>query len=278
MVRTDTLENVSIKELTKAYNLGFSDYQVTLSMSEEKLQNMLKRNGYEPRSSIGLFDGEIVVGFILNGVRGNYCYDSGTAIIPQYRGKGYAHILLEKTLSMFTDRTYHTWVLEVLTDNTKAFNLYKSIGFTKHRGFNCYQIKAETIMEQETYANISLIRQQEVSIPHGECLPSWQNEETSIILGGIPTWDISKADRNIGTLCYDPETGSIAQICIKEEEKRKGYAKSAITKAARLCKTENLRFINVDDRYLPLNNLLLSLGFQCFATQLEMTNTIRGRV
>lgn len=41
MVKTDTLENVNIQELTEAYNLGFSDYQLTLSMSEKKLQLLM---------------------------------------------------------------------------------------------------------------------------------------------------------------------------------------------------------------------------------------------
>ncbi len=277
MEMTHTLENVGIEELTKAYNLGFSDYQVTLSMSEEKLQKMLKRNGYRPESSVGLFDGEALVGFVLNGVRGNYCYDSGTAIIPSYRGKGYAHLLLDKTLSVLRGQDIHTWILEVLSDNTKAIRLYKDIGFTKQRGFNCYQAEAKAVTCKKAESGITLIPQQTITIPYGECLPSWQNEEQSIRIGGVPTWDITTGNRKVGTLCYDPERGSIAQIFIQEEERRKGYAKEAIIEAAKLCKTEQLRFINIDDHYLPLNNLLLSLDFVCFTTQLEMTNTIRGK-
>lgn len=277
MVRTETLVNVGIKELAQAYNLGFSDYHVALSMSEEKLGQTLKRNGYRPESSVGLFDGEKLVGFVLNGVRGNYCYDSGTAIIPQYRGKGYAHLLLEETLLLLTGQAIHTWILEVLSDNAKAIKLYTSIGFTQQRLFNCYQIKTEAIRGEEPDTGILLSRQKTPTIPQGQCLPSWQNEAESITIGEIPTWDIITEKRKVGTLCYDPETASIAQIHIQEEERRKGYAKEAIIEAAKLCKTEKLRFINIDDSYLPLNTLLLSLGFSCFTTQLEMTNTIRGR-
>ncbi|MDA3835570.1 MAG: GNAT family N-acetyltransferase [Spirochaetales bacterium] len=205
MVVTDTLENVDIKELALAYNLGFSDYQVSLSMSEEKLQRTLKKNGYRPVSSVGLFDEKKLVGFVLNGVRGNYCYDCGTAIIPSYRGKGYARLLLEKTLYILKDQAIHTWILEVLTENTKAINLYKGIGFTQQRGFNCYRIKAEMIREKET--TITLTRQQTITIPQGECLPSWQNEEVAIKIGDVPTWDIKAEARKVGTLCFDPETG-----------------------------------------------------------------------
>ena len=275
MVVTDTLENVDITELTQAYNLGFSDYQITLSITEEKLQRTLKRNGYRAHSSVGLFDEKKLVGFILNGVRGNYCYDSGTAIIPSHRGKGYAHMLVEKALHLLMSQNIHTWVLEVITNNTKAINLYKSIGFTQQRGFNCYHIKVETVRDKTT--TIDLTRQRSILIPRGECLPSWQNEEQAIILGDIPTWDIKAGARKVGTLCYDPETGTIVQIYIQDEERRKGYAKEAIIEAAKLCKTEKLRFINIDDCYRPLNNLVKTIGFTCFTTQLEMVNTIRER-
>lgn len=275
MVVTHTLENVNIKELTRVHNLGFSDYQISVDMSEEKLQHTLTRNGYRAESSVGLFDGKTLVGFVLNGVRGNYCYDSGTAIIPEYRGKGYAHLLLEKTLSLLKGQPIHTWVLEVHSDNTKAIKLYKGIGFTQQREVNCYQIEANTIKTKET--EITLIPQQSITIPQGECLPSWQNEEQAIRAGGVPTWDIITEKRKIGTLCYDPETGKIAQIFMQVEERRKGYAKEAIIETAKLCKEEQLHFINIDGYYLPLNRLLLSMGFHCYATQLEMTNTIRGK-
>jgi len=275
MVATHTLENVGVEELTRVHNAGFSDYQVDVAMSEEKLQHTLTRNGYRAESSVGLFDGDTLVGFVLNGVRGNYCYDSGTTIIPEYRGNGYAHLLLKKTLSVLKGQAIHTWVLEVLNDNAKAISLYKRIGFTQQREVNCYQIEANTLNTEEI--GITLMRQQSINIPQGECLPSWQNEEQAIRAVGVPTWDIITEKRKIGTLCYDPESGKIAQIFMQVEERRNGYAKGAITEAAKLCKAEHLHFINIDDRYHPLNKLLLHMGFQCYATQLEMTNTLRGK-
>ncbi len=275
MVVTDTLEKVSLKELLPVYNEAFSDYQITLSTSEEKLQNILARNGYHPEVSVGLFDDSTLVGFVLNGVRGNYGYDSGTAIIPSYRGKGYARLLLEKTLSVLRDQAIHTWVLEVLSDNAKAINLYTSVGFVQQRKFNCYQVKAEAIKKEETA--LTLRRQRIITVPQGECIPSWQNTEQAIIAGGIPTWDIILGKKKVGTLCYDPHTGSIAQIYIKEEHRRKKYAQEAIIEKAKFSKTDQLRFINLDDRYQPIHKLLLSLGFTCFTTQWEMTNTIESR-
>lgn len=275
MVMTHTLENVGIEELTKAYKLGFGDYQIPIEVSEERLKNTLTRNGYRAESSVGLFDKKKLVGFVLNGVRGNYCYDSGTAIIPEYRGKGYAHLLLENTLLVLRDQAIHTWVLEVLSDNARAINLYKGIGFTEQRTFNCFRIEASSIKAKDT--GLTLTPQQTLCIPQGECLPSWQNDEQAIRAVGIPTWDIIAAKRKVGMLCYDPASGKIAQIFMHVEQRRNGYATGAIIEAAKLCQKEQLHFINIDDRYQPLNKLLLSMGFHCYATQLEMTNTLRGK-
>ncbi len=275
MVVTDTLEQVSNKDLSQAFNEGFSDYQIPVATTEEKLMKTLLRNGYRPDRSVGLFDGDLLVGFVLNGVRGNYCYDSGTAIIPSYRGNGYAHLLLDKTLELLVREEIHTWVLEVLADNTRAIKLYKRIGFTQQREFNCYHRETGAFKQEET--GITLTRQQTLSIPLGECLPSWQNSIEAVQAGGIPTWDIITDQRTIGTLCFDPEAGAIAQIYIYVEERHKGFGKNTIIEAAKLCKAEFIRFDNIDARYLPLNRVLKSMGFLCYATQVEMTNTLRGK-
>ena len=274
---TDTLERVSLPELTRAYNLGFSDYRLAVAISEEKLQSTNIRYGYNPEYSVGLFDDNTLVGFVINGLRDGYAYDSGTAIIPGYRGRGYARLLLEKALSLMNSQDVHTWVLEVLSDNIRAIALYTSMGFSKQRGLHCYNLKAEDCRQISTKTEVVLMRQKSISIPRAECLPSWQNTEQSIIAGGVPVWDIMVKKKKIGTLCYENSTGSIAQLYIQEEERHKGYAREAIIEAAKLCKTDQLRFINIDDQYAPLNTLLHSMGFQCFATQLEMTNNLRGK-
>lgn len=275
MVVTDTLERVSLPELTRAYNLGFSDYRLAVAITEEKLQSTNIRYGYNRECSVGLFDDNTLVGFVINGLRDGYAYDSGTAIIPGYRGRGYARLLLEKALSLMNSQGVHTWVLEVLSDNTKAINLYKSIGFTQQRGLNCYQVEASLFKEKET--ELKLTKDATIPIPQGDCLPSWQNTEQSIIAGGVPVWNIMVKQEKVGTLCYENSSGSIAQLYIQEEERHKGYAREAIIEAAKLCKTDQLRFINIDEQYAALNTLLHTMGFQCFAKQLEMTNTLRGK-
>lgn len=274
MVEMRTLGQISRKELTATYNQAFSDYQVAVNMTEEQLGKALARNGFQKDISMGLFDGQALVGFVLNGARDNYCYDCGTAIIPSYRGKGYARLLATETLALLRDQGLHTWVLEVLSDNKRAKKLYETIGFTTQREFNCYQIQAETLID-ESKATVELKRQETFFVPSGECLPSWQNTKEAILAGEVPVWDIVFSAKKVGVLSFDPLSGSIAQLYIDEQERRKGFAGQALIAAAHLCRTEFLRFINIDAGYRPLNTLLEKHSFSLFVTQDEMTRTLR---
>jgi len=71
------MENFQIRNLTgtpvekihKAFVDAFSDYEVKLDMPLEKLVEMMKTRDLNPAFSVGCFDGEKLVGFILTGYR-----------------------------------------------------------------------------------------------------------------------------------------------------------------------------------------------------------------
>lgn len=69
MFNYKTLENVDIDIIHQAFINAFSDYQVKIDLPLWKLQQMLQRRGFIPDKSMGAFDGEVLVGFILNGFR-----------------------------------------------------------------------------------------------------------------------------------------------------------------------------------------------------------------
>lgn len=87
-----TLENTAIETLHQAFLKAFSDYQVKMNLPLWKFQQMLVRRGYSADISMGAFDKDDMVGFILNGLRqwNNKLtvYDTGTGVIHEYRHKG----------------------------------------------------------------------------------------------------------------------------------------------------------------------------------------------
>ena len=88
----NTVENIRIEELHNTFIEAFSDYEVKMDLPLLKLQHMLQRTGYVAEVSIGAFEENVLVGFLLNAVRqwnGKLtAYDTGTAVIPNYRNHG----------------------------------------------------------------------------------------------------------------------------------------------------------------------------------------------
>jgi len=87
-----TLENTIMETLYKTFLNAFSDYQVKTDLSFWKFQRMLERRGYVSEVSIGAFENQALVGFVLNGFR-NWngkltVYDTGTGVIGEYRKQG----------------------------------------------------------------------------------------------------------------------------------------------------------------------------------------------
>lgn len=69
MINLKSLESTSIDELHKTFIEAFSDYQVNLNMSLSSFEDMLERHGYLNKASVGAFDDDKLIGFLLVGIR-----------------------------------------------------------------------------------------------------------------------------------------------------------------------------------------------------------------
>ena len=147
----DTVENTSIEELHSTFLEAFSDYQVKMELPLLKLQQMLKRTGYVAKASIGAFEENVLVGFLLNAVRqwnGKLtAYDTGTAVIPDYRNHGITSNMFLYAKELLKKMQVKQYLLEVIQSNTSAVNLYKKQGFEILREFEAKLICAS--MEEE---------------------------------------------------------------------------------------------------------------------------------
>ena len=98
---------------------AFSDYQVSLQMSEEQFEQRVKRDGVELELSAGAFEGERMIGFYMNG-RGTWhgketAYDAGTGVIPSHRRQGVAQELFDFLVPRLKERGVTQYLLEVIT-------------------------------------------------------------------------------------------------------------------------------------------------------------------
>ena len=104
---------------------------------------MLINKGFNPCISLGLFHNNKLIGFVLNGKRKwngkETAYDMGTAIIPDYRTCGFSKKMIVKVTEILKENNIEQYLLEVIQNNIKAFELYKSQGFQITRNFSVLQ-------------------------------------------------------------------------------------------------------------------------------------------
>ncbi|KEI78000.1 GNAT family acetyltransferase [Clostridium botulinum A2 117] len=276
----DTLENIGIETLHETFLNAFSDYQVKMDLPLFKFQHMLQRRGYVPKVSIGAFNDDILVGFVLNGVR-NWdgkltAYDTGTGIIEAYRKQGITSNMLLNVRQLFQQMGVEQYLLEVIQSNTSALQLYKKQGFKILRDFECFHLDKNKYNPITTYKveHVDMINSNDWRelIEFWDFAPSWQNSIDSINdVSDSFIYSIVHLDDNIvGYGVIDKKTGDIPQIAVNKNYRRKGIARSIITDLIKNTESYNINVINVDGRSKSMKDFLLKLGFECGVSQYEM--------
>ncbi|MBU5299167.1 GNAT family N-acetyltransferase [Clostridium sporogenes] len=280
MFSYDTLENISIETLHRTFLNAFSDYQVKMDLTILKFQYMLQRRGYVAKASMGAFNDETSVGFVLNGVR-NWdgkltAYDTGTGVIETYRKQGITSNMLLNVRQLFKEMGVEQYLLEVIQSNTSALQLYKKQGFKILRELECFHLDKNKYNPITTYKveHVNMINSNEWRelTEFWDFVPSWQNSIDSInAVSDAFIYSIVRLDDNIvGYGVIDKKTGDIPQIAVNKNYRRKGIARSILTDLMKNTESYNINVINVDGESRSMKDFLLKLGFECGVSQYEM--------
>lgn len=276
-----TLEDRSAGELCESHNRAFSDYAVPIQMTPERLALSHRQNAVALDASFGAFDGAQLVGFWFNGLRsvdGVPCaYDAGTAIWPEYRGRGLSTRLAEASSRHLRERGVRRYRLEVLTENEKAFRIYEKDGFRVTRRFVCLTRRREggaapaenPAIRIEMVPFDAAMRRQ---LPPTEYEPSWQHswDAMTAIAEAIRLVTARTRGQLVGYGLIQPSRGSIAQLGVAPGAWDDGSAVGLLRRLVGLSEAEDVRIINIDERAPRTLTLCASLGFETMATQYEM--------
>lgn len=133
MIHYQTLENTPIETLFQTFSEAFSDYPVRFNHTMEDYKNMVKRRGFDGKVSVGAFQEGELVGFVLNGIRDiegvSTAYDVMTGIVPTSRNQGLSKEMFHLVIQTLAETGVEQYILEVLQENKKAFDIYQKQGF-----------------------------------------------------------------------------------------------------------------------------------------------------
>jgi len=275
-----SLKDIGFDTLYAAWDEAFKGYAA--SWSREELQKDLRRRGYTPELSFGAFDKDRLVSFTLNGI-GTFngiktAYDTGTATIADYRGKGLATKIFGAAVPYLKDAGCKQYLLEVLQDNSSAISVYKKLGFTITRGFNYFRQEVEKIKIKHVTPlhNIEIkpitIALKNEMVALGDHAPSWQNSFESIerVPDDFVIAGAYKADELIGYGVLAPATGDIAQLAVHKDHRGRGIASAILHSLLQSNKSGKMKVINTEQTDNAITSFLEANGIPKGGSQYEM--------
>jgi ribosomal protein S18 acetylase RimI-like enzyme len=285
MVVIRSLDGTSLSELHAAREAAFAGYVV--SWTPGAYERLLQRRGFVSRLSFGAFEDERLVSFTLNGV-GTFngistVYDCGTGTHPDYQGKGLAGEIFRYSLPILTRQGIGQYLLEALTNNKPAVNLYQRLGFNVVRTFNCFledvgQLQLERKRADENLVLQPLVLRSDVIATLSKMWdfqPSWQNSFDAILRK--PEDFICLSAYREGMLCgygiIEPASGDIPQIAVRPDVRRQGIGSQLLATLMEQNRHTSAKVINADDRCTSITSFLLRSGYAISVQQYEM---IRG--
>lgn len=283
----NTLARVSLETIRSTFSLAFSDYELPVYLTGDALREMIISRDISMEKSVGCFDGDALVGFILCGFRekaeGATLYDAGTGVLPSYRGKHIGSGMLEWLLQAARKQGIERFLLEVLEHNEPAIHLYEKHGFVKTRRLRCYRINKNHIPKPMVDACCHfrpLSKEQFLQLDHAKYLsgaPSWQNDIPSV----LNNWErlaalaVMRDESVAGFGLVHRIKGDLPILAVPDKiecsEKMTGMLISAL---APLTESDKLSLLNVEEGS-SLHRHLENEGWKNFVNQFEMLSTLR---
>jgi ribosomal protein S18 acetylase RimI-like enzyme len=281
-----TLEGVAIDELHECFVEAFSDYQVKMDLPIEHLETMLRRRGFVSTASVGAYDGDRLVGLLLNGVRewrgARTAYDTGTGVVPEHRRRGATTGMFREAVRLLRAAGVRQYLLEVIRTNEPAVALYRREGFATTRTFTCYASKREAlaILEDKGAVDVRPVLMADIDWrlvrEWWDLEPSWQNSVDSVtaVADSMAAVGAFEGGEMVGYGIVEPATGDVPQLAVRPDRRRSGAGSAILHGLLGSTASPRLAVINVEDGPTAAHAFLKDMGFEPFVGQYEMVLTI----
>ena len=251
-----------------------------MQMSEQQFAQRLTRDGVQLEISAAAFDDDRMIGFYMNGF-GDWegkqtAYDSGTGVVPDYRGRGVGKELFAFLTAKLKERSVSQYLLEVLTSNEPAVALYRKLGFVEVRRFAVLRAQ-EAVESRNDSAEVELRTIEEpdwkLFQSFWDGYPSWQNSIAAVeripnervIVGAY----VDGACVGYGVV-FTPAV-NLMQLAVAPAYRRKGIGSRILST---LSANKTLKVTNIDEELKGTLAFFEANGFKMVLEQFEMSNSL----
>lgn len=273
-----TLEKISISKLKTVFNQSFSDYFINMVVTKESLSEKILAENIKLDYSVGAFENNELVGFILiaidvnNGILNSY--NAGTGVIPIHRGKHLTSKMYVKVNEILKklDCLHHQ--LEVISLNKFAINTYEKIGLKKERILNCYKVRPKHLKKVSFDIKTIKFKETEKFIPFWNIHPSWQNKTTTIqrALQSHIIYGAFKNNILIGYAIVQQQTSRLKQIFVLENYRNLGIGSGLVSEILKINHNQEITITGVDTINEAVNTFFnYNNELDKFLVQYEMT-------
>jgi ribosomal protein S18 acetylase RimI-like enzyme len=257
------LQNVEHEKIFDAFREAFLNYFVPFTSSYEETKSRWEHAGVNLKDSYAAFDEDKLVAFILNAPLDGKLYNFAMGVIPSHRGQ---HLIEKIFLNL--PRHFSHYQLEVITENVKAMNLYKKIGYETKRQLDSFSgvlhlpDKKSQVFQYDVKDYAQTAETKNISLYHPSA------ESSSEALSKTKNYCETHELRIDGVLRafahFVPDTLSVKESgALSETDLDLLFHEMKLN-------GEKLRFMNIDHEAEFFQEYLLKRGMEKFISQYEM--------
>lgn len=276
MITFQNLENLSIDIILNTFNTAFSTYIIPMHLTKEIFEWKIKSENFNPKYSVGAFDGDQLIGLILHCAdqdnAPHQIYNGGTGVIEGYRGQSITLRMYQYIIPFLKEEGIDMVTLEVLDNNLAAYQSYKKIGFQENRKLLSFKGIAHLknsnsdiiIKETKEFDSIKFK-------DFGNTKPSWQCADHSInrVIDSLKVYTAHRGNETVGYLVYNPTLNRIYQIAVQPTYRKTGIATTLIHHLTTNYQAE-ISIINIDEKDDETISYFTKIGLQNHINQFAL--------
>lgn len=275
-----SLKPLDLTEMYIAFLDAFSDYPVAFKLTKEQfVRKFVEKLKIDFALSIGAYDYDALSGFIFTSVN-HYngkltAYNGGTGVRPAYRGNKLTTQMYNYLVPLLQERKIKQCVLEVLTENKKAINAYKQVGFVPTKYFKCFKLSTSLLKRPlDLSLDIFSIARPDWHVyeKFSDYTPSFL-DSPQMITSNLANEEVIEAhteNKCVGYAIFQPSFGRISQLGVHPHFRNKGIGSAMIAYMHNRSLQKELTVINIDKEAADTLNFFSRIGFDNQLDQYEM--------